>query len=442
MRLKLGEWKLVLPLLGVLAINTLVLEIADVVATSGFVSKVGPAQVPWLWLADMAATLLLSGFYALVVDRMSRVQLVGLLLGGAALAYLVIQSLLSYGAPEGVTYFLLYILSDQQLIVFPLAFWALANDMYTPSEAKRLFPVIAAGSALGSIVGNSVGAGSAVVFARLGQSSSQLLSVGAALLLTGAAVLWLTFRNRPVRARQSTRGEANLRGTLQVGMDFFRNVPLFTYLAVAMLLMQLALTFVEYHFLYSIDRAAPSNSLLFQTIYSAYKVAFIATMILFQWLVVGRFLDKVGLKNTFLALPFALLLAASSALALPGFLGGAIARFVARLVERGWDEPSRKSLQNLIPDERRGRVGAFLDSYFYAVATMAGCVILLLLLWLSASGRLPPGAAQTIYLGLAGLASLGAIWAAFKSRAAYEASLLDWRLARPRRRSVLDGIEF
>jgi len=151
MRLKLGEWKLVLPLLGVLAINTLVLEIADVVATSGFVSKVGPAQVPWLWLADMAATLLLSGFYALVVDRMSRVQLVGLLLGGAALAYLVIQSLLSYGAPEGVTYFLLYILSDQQLIVFPLAFWALANDMYTPSEAKRLFPVIAAGSALGSM---------------------------------------------------------------------------------------------------------------------------------------------------------------------------------------------------------------------------------------------------------------------------------------------------
>ena len=70
MRLKLDEWKLVLPLLTILAINTLVLEIADVVATSGFVSQVGPTQVPWLWLVTVGATLLLSGLYALVVDRM------------------------------------------------------------------------------------------------------------------------------------------------------------------------------------------------------------------------------------------------------------------------------------------------------------------------------------------------------------------------------------
>jgi len=35
-----------------------------------------------------------------------------------------------------------------------------------------------------------------------------------------------------------------------------------------------------------------------------------------------------------------------------------------------------------------------------------------------------------------------AIWFALRLRVRYEQSMLDWRLARPRRKSALDGIEF
>jgi ABC-type bacteriocin/lantibiotic exporter with double-glycine peptidase domain len=47
-----------------------------------------------------------------------------------------------------------------------------------------------------------------------------------------------------------------------------------------------------------------------------------------------------------------------------------------------------------------------------------------------------------IYLAVAVLVSIVAIWAGFRIRARYDESMLDWRLARARRKSVLSGIEF
>ena len=47
-----------------------------------------------------------------------------------------------------------------------------------------------------------------------------------------------------------------------------------------------------------------------------------------------------------------------------------------------------------------------------------------------------------IYLLTAGAAGIGALWASLALRKVYDKSLLNWRLSRARRRSVLDGIEF
>jgi hypothetical protein len=111
-------------------------------------------------------------------------------------------------------------------------------------------------------------------------------------------------------------------------------------------------------------------------------------------------------------------------------------------MERVWDEPSRKSLENLIPDERRGRVSAFLDSYFYAMATLGTCVILGTLFFLRSIGLLAEPVVIMIYLGIALLAGIGAVVATVLMRRIYDKSLLNWRLARSRRKSALDGIEF
>ena len=435
------ERKLVISLVIVLAITTLVLELSDVIATGGFVSKVGPQNIFWLWIVDMVITILTAGVYALAVDRMERVRLIKFLMLGFSILFLLLRFVFSVGAPDWVSYPLLYILTDQFYAVFPLAFWAMVNDLYTVSEGKRLFPIITMGTALGSILGNGLAALSGWILRRSGGDPASLLPLGSVLLLVGLVTLEVVFAKRIVNARQAREETIDIKQTVSVGLDYIRNVPIFTFLAVSMLFSGVAFTVIEFNFLSSVDQAVSQDPLQFQAFYGSFKIVLIVSILLVQALFSNRFLERIGLKNSFIFQPVALLLGAGLAFLIPGVYGAAGARYLAFLVHQSWDEPARKSLENLVPDERRGRVAVMIDRYLYDLSTIFASLVLGLLLLLE-PGTAGSGIAISIYIGMAIVAACIAVWAGFRIRARYDASLLDWRLSRSRRKSVLTGIEF
>lgn len=257
----------------------------------------------------------------------------------------------------------------------------------------------------------------------------------------GLIVLEVVFAKRKVNARQAREQDVDLKQTVAVGVDYIKNVPIFKYLAICMLLSGLAFTVIEYHFLFTVDQSVSQDPLQFQAFYGIFKIVLIVSTLLMQALFSNRFLEKVGLKSSFIFQPVALALGAGLALVVPGVYGAAAARYVARLVQQAWDEPARKAVENLIPDERRGRVSVVIDRYFYDVSTIVASLVLGLLVWIGLGTSASP-VISYIYIGLAILASVVAVWAAFRLRAKYDESLLDWRLSRSRRKSVLSGIEF
>ena len=441
LNIKPEERKLVFSLMAVLAMASLVLELSDVIATGGFVSKVGPNNICWLWIADMVIAILTAGVYAMAVDNMNRLKLVKWLIIGFAILFLVLRFVFSLHAPDWVSYPLLYILNDQFYAVFPLAFWAMVNDLYTSAEAKRLFPIIVMGMAFGSILGNGLAALSGWILQHSGGDAASLLPIGSIILLLALLLLEFSFSKRTVNARQS-RDTFDFGQTVNVGLDYIKNVPIFTYLAISMILSGLVFTIIEYHFLFSIDQSVSQNPLQFQAFYGTFKIVLIAGILLIQAFVSGPLLEKIGLKNSFIFQPVALTIGALLALVVPGIAGAAGARYLVRLIQQSWDEPARKSLENIIPDERRGRVSVLIDRYFYDISTIVGALVLALLLSLRGMAFISQGQIIIVYLGLAIIAALVAIVAGFRLRAKYEQSLLDWRLARSRRKSVLDGIEF
>ena len=96
-----------------------------------------------------------------------------------------------------------------------------------------------------------------------------------------------------------------------------------------------------------------------------------------------------------------------------------------------------------VPEERRGRVSIFMDSYLYCIGVIVGClftgVIVLVGILTGAENYF------YLYLGLAVLASVFAVWAIYKMRGVYDVSLLNWRLKRRQRRGltgVMDKLEF
>ena len=441
LNIKPEEYKQVFSFMLILALSTLVLELSDVIATGGFVSNVGPDNIVFLWIADMLITIVTAGIYALAVDRMDRLKLLKWLSLGFAAVFLVMRILFMLKFPDWAAYPLLYILTDQFYAIFPLAFWAMVNDFYTSAEAKRLYPIIIMGSALGSISGNGLAALSGWILQRTGGDASSLLIVGAILLLVTMLILQFALPKRTVNARQS-RDEGDVRQTIKVGWDYIKNVPIFTFLAISMVLSGLAFTIIEYHFIFEVDRAVSRNPLQFQAFYGTFKIILIISILSVQAFISGRFLERIGLKNSFIFQPVALALASLLAALMQGVMGAAVAKYLVRLVQQSWDEPARKSLQNLIPDERRGRVAVMIDRYFYDISTIVGSLVLGLLLFLRNLSFISQGQIINVYLGLAIAAALIAITAGFRLRAKYEQSLLDWRLSRSRRKSALDGIEF
>jgi len=441
LNLKPEEVKLAFSLWLLIAVNTLVLELSDVVATAGFVSNVGVYRIPWLWIVTTLITIFAAGGYLVVVDRYPRLHLVLGLLVGLAVVYLLLEFLFAFKAPDWLTYPALYLLADQQFMIMPLAFWALASDVFATSESKRIFPFIASGGVIGGLTGNAAAGLVTYLAERYSFGLSQIFTAVAMVLIFNAAFLYLNFSKVTLKTRQSREEDVGIREAIGVGADYFLNVPMLKAVGVLMLFTGFMLTLLEFNFLVMINKSV-SNNFEFQRFLGYYKAAQTAGLLIFQWLITSRLLTKIPLKNAFTVLPTAMFAASGLALGVPSLLGVASARFIARTVYNGWDDPARKAVQGLIPDERRGRISAFMDSYFITTSTVLGCIVLIILLSLVSTGMITMQIATWIYLGLAAGTSLIGIGASIYLRRVYDTSLLNYRLARSKRKSALDGIEF
>lgn len=439
--LKPEELRLAFSLWVLIAVNTFVLELADVVATAGFVSNLGVDRIPWLWILTTVITILAAGFYLIFIDRYPRLQLVTWLLTGLAILYLLLEFLFAFNAPIWLTYPSLYLLADQQFMILPLAFWALASDIFAVTESKRVFPFIASGAVIGGLLGNGAAALVTYLAEKYTFGLTQIFIAIAIILIASALYLRIMFNKVTLRTRQSREENASLGETLKIGMDYFMNIPLFKAVGILMFLAGLVLTLLEFNFLSVIDHSVTSG-LEFQRFLGYYKAIQTSGLLIFQWLITSRVLSKIHLKDSFSVFPISLAISSGLALYLPSLFGAASARFIARTVYTAWDDPARKALQGLVPDEKRGRISAFMDSYFVTTATVVACILLVTLLAFVSNNSITREVASSIYLGIGIFASLIAIGVFFYLRKIYDTSMLNYRLARSKRKSVLDGIEF
>ena len=439
--LKPEELRLAFSLWVLIAVNTFVLELADVVATAGFVGHLGVDRIPWLWIVTTIITIFAAGFYLVFIDRYQRLQLVTWLLTGLAILYLLLEFLFAFNAPTWLTYPSLYLLADQQFMILPLAFWALASDVFDVTESKRVFPFIASGAVIGGLLGNGAAALVTYLAEKYTFGLTQIFIAIAIVLIASVLYLRIIFNKVTLKTRQSREEHASLNETIKIGMDYFQNVPLFKAVGILMFLAGLVLTLLEFNFLSVIDKSV-SSDLEFQRFLGYYKAIQTSGLLVFQWLITSRVLSKIHLKEAFAVFPVSLAIASGVALSISSVFGAASARFVARTVYAGWDDPARKSLQGLVPDEKRGRISAFMDSYFITTATVIGCIVLIILLTLVSNSIITSALAITIYLSIALVAALLGIIAFIYLRRVYDTSMLNYRLARSKRKSVLDGIEF
>ena len=432
--LRAGESRLVFSLGFILFANYAAMGITKVVSVSGFLGTVKDHYILLVWAVDMILLILATGIQSLIVDRFDRIKL----LAGVLLVFVILYAVLpltflSKSFPASISYTLIYLLNDQQWRFFPVVFWILVNDIYDPATGRRVMPIIATFAFVGTIVGLGIGA----IDAKLGFGPVKLLLLNASIFLL--AYLVAQTRLRMVKLAPPSGKQDSMKETLTEGWDFIKTVPAFAWSALGMLAAGSVMTILLYDVLSDAKFDLGSG---FQSFYAQYNLA-IAFVSIFVQGISAKIIERISLKRSFLIQPFVMLGSVIANFFFPGYVSSATAQGFSRVTYDTVDLSARKAFQAMVPNEKRGRVSMFIDSYLPSGGTIIGSLVTFAIISIGLKFGFFREQYSLVYLGFGIAAALLAAFAAFRVRATYEQSMLSWQLKRRTRgASVLDKLDF
>jgi ATP/ADP translocase len=449
-----GARQILILMLVLSAINFFAVASIDVTGVSGFVETVGTKNLPWISIAEMLLGLAVSAIYIQYADRVPSLRLMKIMIGILVGVYAItaglffaakythlldgLATIFNLKETTALLYPLLYLMRSQQIIVFPIAFWNLANRLYTMANARQAFPVIASGEMIGGLIGYTLFTeifGRAAVVTK--DNAFELLVLCGLLFLFILVVVQLTMKEPEGHNDNARQGESVLQN-FKDGIDIIRGVPLFRYLAITIALVWMSLPILEYHFYTSIDGMSGTQSGSFENFYSLYNIGLTLLPLLLQWRIVPALTKRVEIRNAFIVLPVALVIGSLLMNLISGVYLVAVVLLVGFTIYASWDSPMTNTLQYLVPEDRRGRVGALLNNYAYAFGKILGSLFLGLIL----SAGLTGNTNSNLYLTLALVAAFGSLGTAILVRLTYDNSMLSWRIARrARSSSVFDKLD-
>jgi AAA family ATP:ADP antiporter len=186
-----------------------------------------------------------------------------------------------------------------------IRFWLVLSEIYTVSQAKRVYRLIAVGSVLGAIVGASL---AAVVTMRLPAGRLVLLSALIA-AATGFGPALLLRRPPEDDVGVAPRAGVSLREAVQLIGDH----PYVRPLAGLVVSSTIAVTLADYLFKAAVARDIPPAQL--GSFFSIVSVALNVLALAVQLLVVGPVLARAGVHRALWILPSLLILGAGGILA-------------------------------------------------------------------------------------------------------------------------------
>ena len=434
LRLQEGEMGLVFTLGAIIFINFAAMGIVKVVSVSGFLSEVSGHYILLVWAVDMVLLLIATAIQSLIIDKFKRVSLLGGLIIGIGILYALLSMTFPWpGFPLSVSYTLLYLVTDQQWLIFPLVFWALVNDIYSPAQGRRLVPVIGSFAFLGTIAGLGVV-----------QLDSSMNFGPVALLLFNSSIFFvawflLFFYVSKQKMRQNLQSRITFADAMSGGWSYIRSVQTFRALSISMIAAGVTITILLYDAL--VDASIHFGD-GFQSFYALYSLAIAIISVLVQFFS-GKIIEKFGIRDSFAILPGMMLLGSLVSLFVPGVWGSAPSQGMVRVALETVDQSNRKAYQALVPDEKRGRVSIFIDSYLPSFGTILGSLIAFSVISWGIAHETNYEIFSAVNMGIAIAGAVISVVAFFFMRAAYEKSLLSWQMKRRSRgSSVLDQLDF
>jgi AAA family ATP:ADP antiporter len=243
-------------------------------------------------------------------------------------------------------------------------FWTFMADIFSRTQAKRLFGFVAAGGAAGGIVGPLL----ATALAKSVGNSGLMLISAVGFALTAVLVKILTReKQRMVEAgveTQHTTLDHRLAGKPFDGFKLLFRSPYLLLLAAFLLLMTWISTIVYIQLGDLITKAFTSRETRTQA-YATVELVVNSVAVFIQIFGTGRIISRFGVTTGLLVSPAIMLIAFLAVLFSPGLLVLGSIQVVRRVAEYAVTKPTREMLFTVVDQESKYKAKNVIDTVVY-----------------------------------------------------------------------------
>ncbi len=340
-----------------------------------FLTRFDKDHLPYLYLIIAVSGGVMASLYARVASRWSlRAALEGSI-AASIVCLLALWFLLGYEAAW--IYYVFNVWVSLFSLVLVSQGWLLASHVFDPREAKRIYPVLAAGAVLGAAFGGSFTAQFATSF------GTRNLVLVSSVFIALAFVAYRALVARPevniARARaESTPSEGYSPAEILSSVVRVRHLRVIVGL---LLVTYVVDTLVDYQF-NAIAVESRQGDQLTAFLGGFYGVWLNLATFILQIFVTSLVVNFTGVGGTLLVIPIAIGAASIFMLIRPGMAAAGTARLVEAAMRYSFNRTGMELLYLPLPDELRQKTKTFVDVFVDRAARGVGAGLLLIAGWL------------------------------------------------------------
>jgi ATP:ADP antiporter, AAA family len=333
----------------------------------------GRDRVANLWLATWIVSLAIVPVYGWVVAKIRRSVFLPLIYGFVAVALAIVGAVLQAHPQSAAVAQFFYVFISVLSLFLVSVFWSFLVELFDSGQAKRLFPVIAAGGTAGALVGPLFTDFTARIIGNAG-----ILFVGAALFVLAVllqAILIRLWKSGPEPRRD--RGEVHhqtrdraLGGNPFAGITLVLRSPYLLGIAAYVALLATATTFLYFEQL-RLVAATFSDTQTRTSVFARIDWIVQSLTILAQLFITGRVASRMGLTVLLAIIPVAILFGFVVLALWNTFAVLAVVIVLRRSGEYAFVRPGREMLWTPMTKEIKYKAKNFVDVPVYRGADAA-----------------------------------------------------------------------
>lgn len=347
-----------------------VLLIIKPIVNALFLSRLGVEQLPWAFLAVAVTAIVSSAFYSRALARFSLNRIIAATLTTSIAVLILLGTLLKLGLVSEWILFLFYVWVAIYALLGASQFWVLANLVFNPREAKRLFGFIGSGAILGGIFGGYL---TSLITPFIGTEFTLILA--AALLMPCFPLLTRIWRLR-VHKLNTFKQKKRIVAGEKLPFKLIIASRHLTYIAAIVAVSVLVAKLVDYLFSDFAAAAIPDPDALssyFGFWFSTFNLLSLAIQLFFTRRIVGIW----GVGFSLMLLPLGILAGSLLFLFLPGLSAILLAKAMDGIMKQSVHKSANELLSLPLPFELKNKTKSFIDVVVDSLATgVAGFLLI------------------------------------------------------------------